>query len=401
MKKRILSLILAFALICSCIAIGTIGFTASAETVTKGVIDYTAENPLDGITAVKAEFALDTDAIKCNRTVGFTNEFSNKANAAVSSAQLQSYVVIPLAFEGELAADSSVYASFMTTTSNSSNYEAFGVVMADDTMYLSTNGYYKTYLDYSNINLTGRTVYKVQETADTSASITLTTANFSSSAKDSERVVAFVMAMAAYQPAKNGSYRYIENIYYTVEQSESSEPVITMDSGAAMRLDNKTDGIRFSATVPTADLVALKNSGANITDFGMLVAPADSNLTTDTMTVANSVESTAENIASNPTVVAAKYGRVTPTADEKTGLTVIIGSLVKISTENANKGYVARAYIEYEKADGNKAYIYSAISESRSIAEVAHNIATAGDGYYDSLCQNHKDVVDNWAKYAV
>ncbi|MGN0115714.1 MAG: hypothetical protein ACI396_10340 [Acutalibacteraceae bacterium] len=43
----------------------------------------------------------------------------------------------------------------------------------------------------------------------------------------------------------------------------------------------------------------------------------------------------------------------------------------------------------------------STLSDARSIAEVAHNIVSADstDGYYSSLCQKHKDVVDKWAAY--
>ena len=178
-----------------------------------------------------------------------------------------------------------------------------------------------------------------------------------------------------------------------------------MLEGAAMRIDGVTEGIRFSATVPTADLTAFKDAGATIKDFGMLVADSTTNPTVDSMTVGNSVESTAGNVAESANVVAAKYKGTKPIEDEKSGLTEIVGSLVEIKTANANKQFVARAYIEYTLAgDETVHYVYSNISTARSIAYVAKQIQSgAGEDadYYTSLCAEHKAVVDKWAdRYA-
>ncbi|MGN0115825.1 MAG: hypothetical protein ACI396_10900 [Acutalibacteraceae bacterium] len=173
-------------------------------------------------------------------------------------------------------------------------------------------------------------------------------------------------------------------------------PGIVMDEGASMRIDNKTYGIRFSATVPTSYLVSLKDSGAEITDFGMIIAPAASNLTTDTMIVDNAVEMKAESVdlPADKNAVLASYGRADAESDQSGTVTQIIGSLVEIKPDNADKEYVARAYIKYTDVDGVH-YIYSNIGDARSIATVAAAIKADTD-YYSSLCAEHKEAVDQW-----
>lgn len=208
----------------------------------------------------------------------------------------------------------------------------------------------------------------------------------------------------------SGSVYYIGEWQFIYNKGDApssaiTEPTVTMLEGAAMRIDGATEGIRFSATVPTAGLTALKAAGATIKDFGMLVADSTTNPTVDSMTVGNSVESTAGNVAESANVVAAKYKGTKPFEDEKSGLTEIVGSLVEIKTANANKQFVARAYIEYTLAgDETVHYVYSNISTPRSIAYVAKQIQSgAGEDadYYSSLCAEHKAVVDKWAnRYA-
>lgn len=183
---------------------------------------------------------------------------------------------------------------------------------------------------------------------------------------------------------------------------KANKPIIEMQEGAAMRIDGKTEGIRFSATVSTSDHAALQNDlHATITDYGMLVVPK-ANILNTAMIVENSETSTENNIAENPDVVAAKYGTETKPAEvPDTGKIQIVGSLVKIKEENVKKDYVARAYIEYKvQGDETPHYIYSDISDARSIGFVANQIKNglgADSGYYASLCGNHKKVVDDWA----
>lgn len=192
---------------------------------------------------------------------------------------------------------------------------------------------------------------------------------------------------------------------YAPEPTAPSVPAITMDSGAAMRIDSKTEGIRFSATV---DKDALDGFGYEVTDAGMLVAK-ESIASTETLTVENSVPVTsAGQTIADGKVVAARYNGVTLKTADDANKYVIFGSLVEISEKNANQKYVARAFIEYTDGEGNTAYLYSDLSDARSIAEVASLIQQDGLAkpdddtvYYNTLCGTHKDVVDFWAgKYS-
>ena len=199
----------------------------------------------------------------------------------------------------------------------------------------------------------------------------------------------------------NGECEYC----HAPEPTAPSVPAITMDSGAAMRIDSKTEGIRFSATV---DKDALDSFGYEVTDAGMLVAK-ESIASTETLTVENSVPVTsAGQTIADGKVVAARYNGVTLKTADDANKYVIFGSLVEISEKNANQKYVARAFIEYTDGEGNTAYLYSDLSDARSIAEVASliqqdGLAKPGDDtvYYNTLCGTHKDLIDFWAgKYS-
>lgn len=188
---------------------------------------------------------------------------------------------------------------------------------------------------------------------------------------------------------------------YAPKPTAPTAPAIKMDTGAAMRIDGKTEGIRFSATV---DKDALDGFGYEIIDTGMLVAKKEQ-ASADTLTVDNSetVTSSGESIGIGK-VVAARYNGITFKDVPEANKYVIYCSLVEISEKNANQKYVARAFIEYKDGEGKTAYIYSDLSDARSIAEVAKLIKDdnkiqpdTGKTYYDSLCSDHKAVVDNWA----
>ena len=200
------------------------------------------------------------------------------------------------------------------------------------------------------------------------------------------------------------NHNYVDGVceYCFADKPASAGPEIVMDSGAAMRIDNATDGIRFSATV---DKTALDEFGCTVTDAGMLVAK-ESAASAETLTVDNSVPVTsADQTIADGKVLSARYNGVTLKTAEDANKYVIIGSLIEISEKNANQKYVARAFIEYTDAEGQKAYLYSDLSTARSIAEVASLIQQEGLAkpdddtvYYNSLCGTHKDVVDFWAE---
>ena len=192
------------------------------------------------------------------------------------------------------------------------------------------------------------------------------------------------------------AHKYVDGVcaYCKAPESASSDPVITMDTGAAMRIDNTTKGIRFSATV---DKDALDNFSGTITDAGILVAK-EAQASESTLTVENSETVTSSGVSiGTGKVVAARYNGITFKAVPEANKYVIYGSLVEISETNANQKFVARAFIQYTDTNGETAYLYSNLSDARSIVQVAKAIQTNGDGYYSSLCQTHKDVVDYWA----
>ncbi|MGN0114306.1 MAG: hypothetical protein ACI396_03180 [Acutalibacteraceae bacterium] len=163
--------------------------------------------------------------------------------------------------------------------------------------------------------------------------------------------------------------------YCYAPETTSSDPTITMDSGAAMRIDSKTNGIRFSATV---DKSALDKFSGTVTDAGMLVAKKEL-ASVDTLTIENSVAVTSSGqTVADGKVVAARYNGATLKTAEDANKYVIIGSLVEISDKNATQQYVARAFIEYTDTNGKTAYLYSDLSVARSIAEVASLIRQEG-----------------------
>ena len=236
---------------------------------------------------------------------------------------------------------------------------------------------------------------KVAESLDTSKDASGKTGNNLAHALNSITIPETTVLTIKITTTGSGSL-YLNSLKLDKTADVVQMPSITMLDGAAMRIDQKTDGIRFSATVPTAQLQAFRDSGANIVDFGMIIAQADSNLTTDSMIVDNALEMDTESVSlpEEKNAVLASYGRADAESDQSGTVTQIIGSLVEIKPGNANKQYVARAYIKYEDESGEH-YIYSNISEPRSIATVAAAVK-ADTEYYSSLCAKHKEAVDKW-----
>lgn len=199
--------------------------------------------------------------------------------------------------------------------------------------------------------------------------------------------------------AQAGKNVYFDDFEWIVEGSDTPS-IITMTSGAAMRIDGATDGIRFTAAV---DKDAFDNavSGGTVTEIGTLIAKEGTAL--DNVVVENAVEITDNSTTlEDGKIPVAKYAQgTTMSAIEEAGVYTIVGSLVEIKDVNANVKYVARAYVKYTVGNAEYVLYADALSEARSIAQVANSIKTAADGYYDSLCESHKSVVDKWAdKYS-
>lgn len=196
---------------------------------------------------------------------------------------------------------------------------------------------------------------------------------------------------------KDGSVYYFDDFQFIYHKGDApsgkvTEPTITMDAGASMRIDNKTHGIRFSATVDKTKLDAYTASGATVTEVGTLIAKKETS--EDKIKIENAVASTEGNIAENPEVVVAKYANADMQAVEGANVYTIVGSLVELKPKNAEQGYVAKAYIKFKVGTETKV-VYSNLSDARSIKDVATAVK-ADTTYYSSLCANHKAAVDKW-----
>ena len=196
---------------------------------------------------------------------------------------------------------------------------------------------------------------------------------------------------------KDGSVYYFDDFQFIYNKGDApsgkvTEPTITMDKGAAMRIDGKTDGLRFSATVNKDQLYAYINAGAAVEGQGMLIAKEgieEKNMTLDKASV--STKDTYDSV--NTDVVVAKYDATMETVGSA-GVYKLYGSLVEIKTANATQQYVARAYIIFKVGTETKV-VYSNLSDARSIKDVATAVK-ADTTYYSSLCANHKAAVDKW-----
>lgn len=262
------------------------------------------------------------------------------------------------------------------------NVDIFGVVIEGET-YWRTNVLTKTW----------QPLYVLEEVFTAQSDNSTTKLMYPS---DIAKITAIKLSFTQNSKDDYGTTIYADDIEYAQFKTDSSstvtEPTITMDKGAAMRIDSKTDGIRFSATVEKDVLDAYTAAGATVTEVGMLVAK--SGITENDMVVTNAKESPVANAQIDSNVIAAKYGDVTMKTNESANAYEIVGSLVEIKTANATQQYVARAYITFTVGKDTKT-VYSGISESRSIKDVATAVK-ADTAYYDSLCANHKATVDKW-----
>ena len=197
--------------------------------------------------------------------------------------------------------------------------------------------------------------------------------------------------------SKVAANAYFDKIEIAKPAAAPSDPTIEMASGAAMRIDGDTDGIRFTATVDKTAFDALVSENATVNEIGTLIAKAGTDISK--VVVENAVDtSTGAMELADGKIPVAKYAAGTTMQDVAgTDKYVIYGSLVEIKDINANQQYVARAYVKYTDSTGSHVLYASALSEARSIAQVAKAIVDANDSYYTSLCKDHKAVVNYWA----
>ena len=196
---------------------------------------------------------------------------------------------------------------------------------------------------------------------------------------------------------------YIGDVYGITESGSGSGgvdtpttpdiPKIEMLPGAALRIDGKTEGIRFDATVNTAELKDYTNNVSAIAEMGMLVAKEEY-ATLDNMILANAKESNEPNANVETNVVKAIYAEDVTLGTYDETHNSIIGSLVEIKEENTAKNYVARAFIKFENGE----VTYSpTLSDARSVAYVANEFMNDKSSDYAKLCDEHKALISGWA----
>ena len=404
--KRILAISLSLAMVFAIFGAMTVSVSAEEEYVTKTLYSFEDGDggtgpTIDGIkyqavnqsvnwalaTTQKhgGEKSLSTTPIKPTWNLADNGKEKN-----VTSDNLKSYIVFPIPTNLKVTGDVGFWLYF--TARNNSNFSAYGVQTENGDMYFTK---FKMYpVSWTNCKITGITLYKYN---DSSTQITLNADNY---ANYKIKSIVFVDGGTA----DTKSPAYIDDIYYQTTEAPS-DPTIEMASGAAMRIDGTTNGIRFEASVDKSAFVAIKDK-TNI-EIGTLIAKYGTKLDDVVVNNATEVTSSGQNIGNK--IPVAKYASTTTMADiEGTDKYVIYGSLVGIDDGNATQKYVARAYVKYTDESGEHVLYAKDLSEPRSLAEVAYklkNDTAVPEGmsgtYYNSLCQTHKDYVDGLAKQYV
>lgn len=140
----------------------------------------------------------------------------------------------------------------------------------------------------------------------------------------------------------------------------------TMVDGAAIRIANKSNGIKFKSTIATADYEILESY---ITKVGTFILPTKYVETTDFVL---------ENFELGVTIL--EVENVNGWLENEENYSYY-GSLTNVLDQNTNLSFSARGYILVEYTDGSAQYIYTNYNEtnnSRSIYQVA-NLAYADE----------------------
>ena len=398
--KRILAISLSLAMVFALFGAMTVSVSAEDEYVTKTLYSFEDGKIESGVKHSTFKTFASSSAKAYDGSYSLAvlpnTEVWSKPNNYVSESNYKNWV--SFAFPEGLNITGKVGFYLYNPQGNTSNYEAYGIKMANG------DKYYTKYSNFSKnswkcLYVTGTTMYKY---GDTSTTIKPTAANFADDAADDQRIVSLIFVDAGC--TDSGTQSYIDNVFYQTTEAPS-DPTITMASGAAMRIDGTTNGIRFEASVDKSAFVAIKDK-TNI-EIGTLIAKYGTKLDDVVVNNATEVTSSGQNIGNK--IPVAKYASTTTMADiEGTDKYVIYGSLVGIDDGNATQKYVARAYVKYTDESGEHVLYAKDLSEPRSLAEVAYklkNDTAVPEGmsgtYYNSLCQTHKDYVDGLAKQYV
>lgn len=401
--KKLLSLALSLALVLSVATVASISVSAEGETVVKTLYSFENGTIESGVTLPNATLPVfnssTTYAQKGNSSLEFIpyKDFWDMNDKSVTTANSVNKIRFEIPTGLNITGQVGFYLLLAKCTS--SDFSAWGVELANgDTYYTKFThfgGSDTNSKKWMNLTLTGTTMYKLD---DDSTTFTPSTENFSDSAVDNQHVVAMLFLDAGRKDNNEENRSYIDNVYYETVGGEDTPatpdiPKIEMLPGAALRIDGKTEGIRFDATVNTAELKDYTNNVSKIAEMGMLIAKEGATL--DTMILDNAKKSNEDNFDKVDTnVVKAVYADDVTLGTYDETRNSIIGSLVEISEKNTTQNYVARAFIKF--SNGEIAYA-SKLSDARSVAYVANEYMNDKSADYAKLCDMHKTLISEWA----
>lgn len=402
--KKLLSLALSLALVFSVAAVAGVSASAEGETVVKTLYSFENGTIESGVTLPNNQLPVfnssTTYAQTGNSSLEFIpyKDFWDMNDKSVTSSNSVNKIRFEIPTGLNITGQVGFY--LLLATCSTSDFSAWGVELANGATYYTKfthfGGNGSNSKKWMNLTLTGTKMYKLD---DDSTTFTPSTENFSDSAADDQHVVAMLFLDAGRKDNNAENRSYIDNVYYeTVGGGEDTPttpdiPKIEMLPGAALRIDGKTEGIRFDATVNTAELKDYTNSVSAIAEMGMLVAKEEY-ATLDNMILANAKESNEPNANVETNVVKAIYAEDVTLGTYDETHNSIIGSLVEIKEENTAKNYVARAFIKFENGE----VTYSpTLSDARSVAYVANEFMNDKSSDYAKLCDEHKSLISGWA----
>lgn len=126
-------------------------------------------------------------------------------------------------------------------------------------------------------------------------------------------------------------------------------------SGAQMRLNKVTSGIRFLSEINTADINTFKDNSLNITEIGTKIAPEEY--------FSDSTKQDSDFLS----VVAGGF------YEENSETSTIAGSIVKIKDKNLNRNFIGQGYVKVKLPNGDIVTITAVLSndQARSVYKIA------------------------------
>lgn len=126
-------------------------------------------------------------------------------------------------------------------------------------------------------------------------------------------------------------------------------------SGAQMRLNKITSGIRFLSEINTADINTFKDNSLNITEIGTKIAPEEY--------FSDSTKQDSDFLS----VVAGGF------YEENSEKSTIAGSIVRIKDKNLNRNFIGQGYVKVKLPNGDVETITAVLSndQARSVYKIA------------------------------